>query len=96
LKTILLEKIEEIRLALINYNIDGINGLRRSLESNLGAIFLNKEKILIDLESRKDDSSSLWKKLMEILTQLNILVDLGNNVPTLAEKTVALLQSFMS
>ena len=40
LKDVLVQKLEDIRLAILLYRVKGTEGLRRALESGLGAIFL--------------------------------------------------------
>jgi hypothetical protein len=92
LKSVFLEKLQEIRLALINYKVHGINGLRRSLESSAGALILYQEDIKIQDASSRD----LWEELMKLLTKVNTLVSLGNNVPLLVGKTVEFIQNLMS
>jgi hypothetical protein len=92
LKSVFLEKLEEIRLALINYKVHGIDGLRRSLESSVGALILYQE----DIKIQDASSKGFWEELMKLLTKVNTLVSLGNNVPLLVGKTVEFIQNLMS
>jgi hypothetical protein len=92
LKSVFLEKLEEIRLALINYKVHGIKGLRRPLESSVGALILYQEDIKLQDVSSKD----FWEELMKFLTKVNTLVSLGNNIPLLGGKIVEFIQNLMS
>lgn len=80
------DQVNNIRISLINYKIFGVDGLNRSLESGMGAIILNRDKIRNELtETDEKSKKNIIKSFFDILTKLNTLVSLGKNTPELIE-----------
>jgi hypothetical protein len=83
---IIFEQINNIRVSLINYKIFGVDGLRRSLESGMGAIILNRDNIINKMsETDEKPEKNIIKSFFDALSKLNTLVSLGKNTPELIE-----------
>jgi hypothetical protein len=93
LTLIIFEQINNIRISLVNYKIFGVNGLKRSLESGIGAVILNREEIKIKSDKKNDDQ---FKSFFDILSKLNTLVSLGNNTPKLFESASTVIQFLLN
>jgi len=80
LKSQIIERLETIRLAIIGYSINGIEGLRKAAELNLGFIILNLDKIR---SSNKSDSK-IWDWFLKLLTSIEKITKIGTSLQTLA------------
>lgn len=68
LKDVLIQKLEEIRQAILAYRIMGREGLRRALESSLGAMFLYREDIQ---EVQDEKQKRTLRDVLEFMAHLS-------------------------
>jgi hypothetical protein len=68
----IIDRISEIRSAIILYKIKGPEGLKKAIESSVGAVYVNRELIL-----HEENSKGIVKHFFEILGQINLLVTMG-------------------
>jgi hypothetical protein len=73
LKQIIINNLENIRRAILAYEIHGISGLKRALESSLGSIAYNYEPI--KSEKNKDVVTDLFK----VIERLNSLISFAQS-----------------
>jgi len=69
LTAVLTQKLEDIRQAILAYRITGNEGLRRALESSLGAIFLHGE--YIEEVQQDDEKKRTWFRVLEFMAHLS-------------------------
>ena len=67
LKRVILDRLESIRNAIVNYRISGLDGLQKALEVNLGFIYSNKESLR---ESCSQDLLEQYSKIVEFLQKV--------------------------
>lgn len=84
LKELFTENLDAIRKAIINYKIWGTEGLKKTLESNIGSIILNGNLI----KEKKENNNIL--RFFDIIDKLNKLISVGQNATGLIGSTVKL------
>ncbi|NBB75604.1 MAG: hypothetical protein GVY35_18325 [Bacteroidetes bacterium] len=87
LQEILLEHLEVIRRAIINYNLYGSKGLKEAVETATGAVYLNREIF----EAEKDSEAVDW--YWKIIVRIGTLTALVSDAHELAPGVAKLLES---
>lgn len=80
LKEFIFEHTRDIQKAITQFKIKGPMGLKRAMESSLGAILVNKE-----LVSNDENSKSAAKRFFDLLGRINLLINLGKESYPLLE-----------
>lgn len=68
LKAVLIDNLEEIRRAILEYRIRGVDGLKRALEGSLGAVIRHRPQIV------KQKGKKPVARFLEILSKLDQVV----------------------
>ena len=82
-KYFILDRLDEIRLALREYYITGVKGLRNCIGKTIGLMFVNSHLLESDDDSPKAKARN---KLWDFVTRLSGIADLGIKVIQVAEK----------
>lgn len=85
LKTLILEQLQSIRIAIHEYYIRGIARLREELEKSIGALVVNE-----DLIKRSNDKEEV-KKFGGIITNMATYISIAANLSKLAEMVMRYL-----
>jgi hypothetical protein len=86
LRRILLDHLEIIRRAIINYKVHGSDGLQEAIKTATGAVYLNRE--LFEAEKDSDSVSLFWK----IIVRIGTLTALVNDANQLAPGVTKLIE----
>lgn len=78
LRTTLVEYLERIRLAILAYRLRGADGLQEALDQTLGLIARRAR------EARSSSERTLFKRVWELLRNLNTAVSLAKRIKELA------------
>lgn len=73
-KKVLIEILEDIRSAILEYRIIGVDALRRTLESNVGSLYFHKDEIE---EVESEEGQEVISKFGEVIGRLQRLVSVG-------------------
>ena len=87
-KKLLLDSLEDIRAAIIDYRVMGVQALQNSLKHNVGSVLLARAEI--ENVSEKVDKEIL-SRFGRLLSKLEQVVYLGSRVKQLAEPVIKLL-----
>ncbi|MCM3143842.1 hypothetical protein [Brevibacillus sp. MER 51] len=87
LRDILIEKLHNIRTAIIKVRITGIDGLKQALESSAGALFLHRDEVI------KNNENEDVQGTISLLDKLNKIVSIGNSVKELVSFSKSLFLS---
>jgi hypothetical protein len=86
LKAVIIDHLESIRRALIEYRIRGSEGLRRALDSGIGTLIRHQE------EMRKPENASILSKLLSVFKKIDSYVEVGITAKRLFSNVTELLQ----
>jgi hypothetical protein len=87
LRGILLEHLEIIRRAIINYSLYGSKGLQEAVKTGTGAVYLNREIF----EAEKDSEAVDW--YWKVIVRIGTLTALVSDAHELAPGVAKLLES---
>lgn len=90
LRSLILEKLEQIRNSLFNYRIFGIRSLKKSLESAIGFIFVHNQSF--ESESKKEVTS----RFMQFVAKCNQVVSLSENIKQLGAPIVSQITKLLT
>ena len=82
-KNIFLTNLENIRLAILEYRINGSAGLSRALDTSLGSIFRNRDEIV------KAEDREIFPTFFKLMFKINELVTYSQNARQLLEPVVS-------
>ena len=88
LKDVLIEKLEEIRQAILAYRVRGNEGLRRALGSSLGAMFLYREHIE---EIQDDKQKTTLFQVVQFIANLAEILGFATQAAQLTAPFIRLL-----
>ena len=77
LKNFILSQLEFIRKAILSYRIQGVDGLKKALEHNIGALVINKDI------STKPQNKDILEKYSKILEKLEKVINLASKTKQL-------------
>lgn len=89
LRMFLVEHLEQMRAAVLSYRIFGNEGLRRALESVLGATILNQEAIKRNMVI--DENQKMWGDIWKIIQNLANSLNAVESIKSLSEPIIAFL-----
>lgn len=79
-KHICMYNLNNIRDAIIRYNLFGSEGLMKNIESSLGSLILNQNKV------KNETGKNLFKNIFNIISKINLILTLGNSSANLIEE----------
>ena len=85
LKSFVVRGLEEIRRAIIEYRISGLEGLRRALELNLGAILFNRDRV------QRNKQKKSVKAYLELVYLVVKTVSIALEFPQLTDGVIQML-----
>lgn len=79
LKTVLVDHLESICKAILAYRVSGTEGLRRAVESALGALFLHQEQIK-NVTQQEEKKKRVFQDFFNLLGNISQVASLGLQV----------------
>lgn len=86
LRVLILKNIDEIMKSINDFKVKGLEGLKRTVESSVGSLILNRETV-----SGSRDGASIVEKILKNLSNLNQLLSASKTTKELLEPIIQYL-----
>jgi hypothetical protein len=89
LKGLLVRNVEDLRRAVLSYQIRGLEGIEQELARSIGSMLLNKKKL--EAAAGQQSQKSLFQKYFKVILMIDKLVAIAKNATQIGAPVLGLL-----